>query len=473
VQPVSADTRVVARALLTVPTGLNALFLGLLVAILVNPAEAQAQAQAQTLEGRADGLSALTLALPEPVGSRAIPVQMMGGTPYVLAPSLSVMGWDAIPGPDGASLALRHRTGITLHFIHGSPWMRWEDDLMHMSAPALLAGDPHLPVQLLVDFLPGMLPAAYAWDPETRVLVVEGAAPPPGTAARPTVRGVAATAPPSPTAAPSSPAAIPASAVIPAGQPAAAPAPPASTPRSGRAPRVVIIDAGHGGSDPGAVGPGGEREKDIALAVSLAVARELSERPDLEVRLTRDRDELVDLWTRGDLATGWKEERPGVFLSIHLNSVPDRPGVRGFETYFLSEARTDHERRVAAAENAPLFRGQGDAGVPDASAADPLLSLILRDLVAFDHTHWSALLAEKVQRELATFHPGPDRGVKQGPFAVLTNTLMPSVLVELGFVSNREEARAMAQPAFQREAAKAIARAVDAFFTRYPPGGTP
>jgi N-acetylmuramoyl-L-alanine amidase len=233
---------------------------------------------------------------------------------------------------------------------------------------------------------------------------------------------------------------------------------------------VVIIDAGHGGSDPGAVGPGGEREKDIALAVSRALARELSRRPDLEVHLTRDRDALVDLWTRGELATGLREDRPGVFLSIHLNSAGNN-SARGFETFFLSEARTEHERRVAAAENAPFLRG--DANLPGPSGADPLLSAILRDLVAFDHTHWSALLAEKVQNELGTFHPGPNRGVKQGPFAVLTNTLMPSVLIELGFISNRDEARAMAQPEFQRQAAEAIARAVEAFFGRYPPGGSP
>lgn len=437
---------------------------------MVPPIAVQAQTSSAAGDARSEGLTALTLALPAPAGVRALPIQTMGGMPYVLAPALTVLGWEAIRAGDGASLALRHRTGITLHFAHGSPWVRWDDDVLHMAAPALLADDPLLPVQVLVDLLPGMLPAAYAWDPEERVLVVEGATPPAGTSARPTVRGPVP--PPNPVVSPDP-------AVLPVQAPATAAAPPArrspeplrSGGTPGRAPRVVIIDAGHGGSDPGAVGPGGEREKDIALAISLAVARELSSRPDLEVHLTRDRDELIDLWSRGDQATEWKEERPGVFLSIHLNSVPDRPGVRGFETYFLSEARTEHERRVAAAENAPLFRG--DPNVPDPSAADPLLSMILRDLVTFDHTHWSALLADKVQRELATFHPGPDRGVKQGPFAVLTNALMPSVLIELGFVSNREEARTMAQPEFQRQAAAAIARAVDAFFQRYPPGGTP
>lgn len=426
-----------------------------------------------------DALAAVTLALPAPAGARTLPVQQRGGAPYVLAPALSILGWEALPGANRNTLSLRHRTGITLHFTHGSPWVRWDEDLLHMAAPAILSGDPLLPVQLLVDFLPGMLPAAYAWDPAAQVLVVEGAMPPAGTTARPNVRGVTpasgsgAQPQPQPQPQPQAPV-VPAASTAASPAPTPAPAPaasaPAPTPAPARAPRVVIIDAGHGGSDPGAVGPGGEREKDIALAVSRALARELSRRPDLEVHLTRDRDALVDLWTRGELATGLREDRPGVFLSIHLNSAGNN-SARGFETFFLSEARTEHERRVAAAENAPFLRG--DANLPGPSGADPLLSAILRDLVAFDHTHWSALLAEKVQNELGTFHPGPNRGVKQGPFAVLTNTLMPSVLIELGFISNRDEARAMAQPEFQRQAAEAIARAVEAFFGRYPPGGSP
>jgi hypothetical protein len=103
---------------------------------------------------------------------------------------------------------------------------------------------------------------------------------------------------------------------------------------------------------------------------------------------------------------------------------------------------------------------------------DPLLAGILRDLITHDHQHWSALLAEMVQRELGTFHPGPDRGVKQAPFAVLTNALMPSVLVELGFITNREEERLMTRPEFHRDRPEALARAIRAFFDRYPPGGT-
>ena len=138
----------------------------------------------------------------------------------------------------------------------------------------------------------------------------------------------------------------------------------------------------------------------------------------------------------------------------------------GFETYFLSEARTEHERRVAAIENAPLsFQGQ-DVDPEE----EPDLGFILRELRNLDHQHWSALLAELVQDELSDFHPGPNRGVKQGVLAVLTNALMPSVLVEVGYLSNEAEGRMLGEQSFQQDSAEAIAEAILRFFERYPPG---
>lgn len=229
----------------------------------------------------------------------------------------------------------------------------------------------------------------------------------------------------------------------------------------------MVIDAGHGGADPGAIGPGGIREKTVALGIAMHVADILGGQAQLEVRMTRDDDTFVDLWERGERATDMKGERPGVFVSIHANSFPGRRTATGFETYFLSEARTEHERRVAAIENAPVsFRGQ-DVDVD----REPDLGFILRDLNNSDYQHQSAILAQIVQDELDAFHPGPNRGVKQGVLAVLTNALMPSVLVEVGYLSNEEEGRLLGELSFQRDAAEAIARAVVRFFQGYPPGG--
>jgi N-acetylmuramoyl-L-alanine amidase len=229
---------------------------------------------------------------------------------------------------------------------------------------------------------------------------------------------------------------------------------------------VVVIDAGHGGADPGVLGPAGIREKTVALGIAQGLAAILRQVPDLEVHMTRDDDTFVDLWKRGEIATDLKGDRPGIFVSIHGNSVPGRRAATGFETYFLSEARTEHERRVAAIENAPLsFQGQG----VDAES-QPDIDFILRELRSLDHQHWSALLAEFVQDELHDFHPGPNRGVKQGVLAVLTNALMPSVLVEVGYLSDDAEGRLLGEASFQADAAAGIAEAVIRFFERYPPG---
>jgi len=183
--------------------------------------------------------------------------------------------------------------------------------------------------------------------------------------------------------------------------------------------------------------------------------------------MIRDDDTFVDLWERGRIATELKGERPGVFVSIHANSFPARKDARGFETYFLSDARTEHERRVSAIENAPLRMGVQDMDAEQMQDID----FILRDLKNYDNAHWSENLAGLVQEEMDDFHPGPNRGVKQGVLAVLTNALMPSVLVEVGYVSNASEARLLGTPDFHQNTAEAIADAVVRFFDRYPPGG--
>jgi len=180
--------------------------------------------------------------------------------------------------------------------------------------------------------------------------------------------------------------------------------------------------------------------------------------------MTRDRDSLIPIWERGHMATEWKGDRPAIFISIHANSLPDRPSVRGFETYFLSEARTEHEARVAENENAPLALRDDDT-ISNEEA--PGLDFILRELRNRDHQRWSSVLAEEVQRSLESVHPGPNRGVKQAPFAVITNALMPAVLLEVGFLSNPHEERILSRGEFQRDLAGAIASGIDRFFERY------
>jgi N-acetylmuramoyl-L-alanine amidase len=226
--------------------------------------------------------------------------------------------------------------------------------------------------------------------------------------------------------------------------------------------RLVVIDAGHGGRDPGATGPGGVREKDVALAIARRLAAVLRRDPTLEVRMTRDRDTLIALRDRPRLANEWKKpNQPALFLSLHLNSNPAR-SARGFETYFLSEAKTEDARRVEAMENAAeRFEDDGDR---------PLTSLdfIFHDLRQNHYLRESSDWAAQVQARLGTVHPGPNRGVKQAGFAVLNGAFMPAVLVEVGFISNPREERELNTRALQEEIAAQLAAAVREHFAGAP-----
>ena len=386
--------------------------------------------------------------------SFTVPVTRLRGYATVPHDALRELGWEV----EVDALSLRAQLGPdgpVVEFSLGSPFFRWDDELLQLvDAPFLGGGSIQIPLQFVVDFLPYRAREAYAFSPEERVLEILDPSLWPGgrIEIRRAGREGGALTPtdgPAPTDAPSAPTLQ---------QDLRATQDPEK--------RVVVIDPGHGGSDAGTTGAGGRREKDIALAIGRYLERELRGDESLEVYLTRDRDVLVPLWERGPRATLLKGTRPGVFISIHVNSSPSSPAIRGFETYFLSEARTEHERRVAAIENAPLqLDTELDGGDVEADVA-----FIMRELQYLDHQHWSELLAEGIQSELEEVHPGPNRGVKQGPFAVITNALMPAVLVEVGFISNREEERVLSRGEFQRGVAAALAQGIRDFFLRYPPG---
>ncbi|MFL5382993.1 MAG: N-acetylmuramoyl-L-alanine amidase [Longimicrobiaceae bacterium] len=222
--------------------------------------------------------------------------------------------------------------------------------------------------------------------------------------------------------------------------------------------RLVVVDAGHGGVDPGAHGPSGTREKDVNLRVARMVADLLRQDPTLDVRMTRDRDTLIALHDRARFANRWRSEgQPAVFMSIHCNANPSR-SEKGYETYFLSEARTADARRVEAFENASVrFEEQAPAGA---------MNFILTDLRQNHYLRESGDWAQMIQDQLRTIHPGPDRGVKQAGFAVLRGTFMPSVLVEIGFLTNAREEQVLLDREMEMAIAQRLADAVRAYFAR-------
>jgi N-acetylmuramoyl-L-alanine amidase len=222
--------------------------------------------------------------------------------------------------------------------------------------------------------------------------------------------------------------------------------------------RLIVIDPGHGGVDPGAIGPGGAREKDVNLQLARRVAEILRADPTLEVRMTRDRDTLIALRDRARMANAWRSNgQPALFMSIHCNAHTSR-SQSGFETYFLAEARTADARRVQEMEDAAM---QYEVEPEVRSSA---LDFIMGDLRRNQYLRESSDWAQMIQNRLAQVHSGPNRGVKQAGFAVLVGAAMPSVLVEVGFISNASEERMLVDPRQQEVLAQQLASGVQDFF---------
>lgn len=220
---------------------------------------------------------------------------------------------------------------------------------------------------------------------------------------------------------------------------------------------VVVLDPGHGGRDPGAVGCRGTLEKDRTLEIALLVRDLLALRmPGVRVVLTRNDDSYVPLAARTRIAN---REQADLFISIHCNAAVRREA-EGFETFFLSLARTDDARAVSAMENAA--RELDDPSDP--MAQGDALSFLLADMAQSVFLNQSSALASLVQQNLSREWPeGSDRGVKQAGFYVLRGAFMPSILVETAFISNPREEALLESLDFRFRAARAIVAAIEEF----------
>jgi N-acetylmuramoyl-L-alanine amidase len=222
----------------------------------------------------------------------------------------------------------------------------------------------------------------------------------------------------------------------------------------------VVIDAGHGGKDPGARGPRGTLEKNIALAVAKKLEARLSKVPGIDASLTRRTDVFIPLAGRPRIAV---ERHADLFLSIHCNSEEGR-SARGFETYFLSPSRTEESRRVAIRENSAI-QYEDPKDRPNLDDINYILVANRQNL----NVRESSFFAGEIQNEMRGDLSTPDRGVKQAGLYVLMGASgsMPAVLAEIGFISNPVEERFLRSSSGQAEIAAALADAVKEYASDY------
>jgi N-acetylmuramoyl-L-alanine amidase len=233
-------------------------------------------------------------------------------------------------------------------------------------------------------------------------------------------------------------------------------APPPPRPKSPPAQRVIVIDPGHGGADPGAIGVSGIYEKNITLAAARDVRDELLRKGGYRVILTRDRDTFIRLRDRVNFG---REKGADLFLSLHADTMPNRK-VRGASVYTISETASDAEAAALAEQEnkADLIAGV-DLTHESSEVANILIDLAQRETMNRSAQFAAHLVNELRQETLLLRNTHRFAG-----FAVLKAPDVPSVLVELGFLSNRRDEKMLRSKKYRQELAAAIARGIDRYF---------
>ncbi|WP_206731974.1 N-acetylmuramoyl-L-alanine amidase family protein [Arcobacter cloacae] len=224
--------------------------------------------------------------------------------------------------------------------------------------------------------------------------------------------------------------------------------------------KTIVIDAGHGGDDVGAVGPKKRYEKVVNLSVSKYLASILKQR-GYKVYLTRDKDKFIKVMDRTILAN---DKNADLFLSIHTNAVPKEKAnqISGIETFFLSPARSERAKRVAALEN------KSDIREMSASSKNVFLESLNRPRITASHKFAIDVQAGLLQAARTKYKDTKDSGVREGPFWVLVGAQMPSILIELGYISHPEESRRLYEKSYQELLANGIANGIDSYFSKNP-----
>lgn len=224
--------------------------------------------------------------------------------------------------------------------------------------------------------------------------------------------------------------------------------------------RVIVIDAGHGGEDAGAVGPNKRYEKVVNLAVTKYLEAVLKQR-GYKVFLTRTNDKFIKVNNRTILAN---QKNADLFISIHANSIVKEKAstMSGIETFFLSPARSERAKRVAALENKNDIREMNE------SSKSVFLESLNRPRITASHKFAIDVQAGMLQAARSKYKDVKDSGVREGPFWVLVGAQMPSILIELGYISHPEESRRLYEKEYQQLLANGIANGIDSYFAKNP-----
>ncbi|HET7025166.1 MAG TPA: N-acetylmuramoyl-L-alanine amidase [Gemmatimonadales bacterium] len=364
-----------------------------------------------------------TVTISTPRGESRIPVVVgRDGAPMLPAGALAtaLSARLAVTGP-WAELTV---ATLPFRFLLDAPFVTHADRIDPLVAPAYAAADTvYVPLEFVASVLPHTLVELYVWDPVAARLVERG----PPVAHRPEVKRLP-------------------NGLLPG--------------------HLVVVDPGHGGVDPGNPGlyfPSGVREKDVTLSVGTLLADALRHR-GIRVLMTRTTDTLINLRDRAPMC----RDDCDLFLSVHVDALDPRQRrdyarVNGFHTIIIGEANTEDSRRIARMEN-DAARYETPTTGPNASALD----FIVRDLQMNEHLREAAQLAALVQDDLSRVHPGTDRGVTQSnQLAVLNTAHRPAILVELGYSTNRSDARFMTSDSGQLKIANALADAVVSYLRGY------
>jgi len=241
-----------------------------------------------------------------------------------------------------------------------------------------------------------------------------------------------------------------------------------SLPASGRRDVVIAIDAGHGGEDPGALGPKGAREKHVVLAIAKELQRQLNAEKGFRAELVRTGDYFIPLRRRTEIA---RKKGADLFVSIHADAAP-RASAFGASVYALSDrgATSETARWLANSENqSDLIGGTGNVSLDD---KDPMLAGVLLDLSMTASMSSSLNVGQKVLSNMGRVTPLHKKRVEQAGFMVLKSPDIPSILVETGFISNPNESGKLATKSHQQALARSITGGIRQFFQQNPPPGT-